>query len=276
MAIVLALYSASSAWAHDGASVARYLANEGVMVTSGTVKVLFDAFYADGYDTYLLVPDGDRQGLMNDTPPFDGIDAIFVSHVHGDHFTAAPTLAYLRKHPDVLLYGPEQVATALAEAASSDDPVLKQITAFGLSPGDEPEVVNLENLSIDVIAIPHVGGARTASVSNLVFRVTLDGLSTVVHLGDSSMDEVLFWDSQPHWDAKPTHTAFAPYWFIGNEIGDLILSENIKAGEVIGIHVPAESKGDGEAWRSRLGGDLFTDPGETRAVGHAHAADNTL
>ncbi len=38
-----------------------------------------------------------------------------------------------------------------------------------------------------------------------------------------------------------------------------------------GIHVPADSVGDGDAWRKRFGGDLFTDPGERRTVGHNHA-----
>ncbi|MCZ6617444.1 MAG: MBL fold metallo-hydrolase [Gammaproteobacteria bacterium] len=268
--VALVLGSGERVWGHETAGAARYLGNEGVLVTLGDVKVLFDAFYADSYGSYVLVSESDREKLMNDKPPFDGIDAIFVSHAHGDHFTAAPTLAYLRLHPDVRLFGSWQVADSLAAATNSDDPVLKRIVPFELQPGDTPEVVQIENLLIDVFAIPHVGGARMAAVSNLVFRVTLDGLSTVMHLGDSEIDNVLFAALQLHWDARHTHVAFSPYWFIGNEAGERILTDNLKADQVIGIHVPAESVGNGDGWRNRLGGDLFTDPGESRAVGHGH------
>ncbi len=270
-AVAVLIAFANFVAAHEQAGAARYLGNEGVFVTSGEVKVLFDAFYDDSYGSYVLVSESDRKKLMDGTPPFDGIDAIFVSHVHGDHFTAAPTLAYLQKHPDVRLYGSRQVAQALAGATTSGNPVLERVVEFNLHPGDKAEVVEVEDLSIDVVAIPHVGGARMSSVSNLVFRVTLNGLSTVMHLGDSEIDDALFTNLQPHWDVKDTHTAFIPYWFLGNEAGGRILRNNIKADAAIGIHVPADSVGDGDAWRKRFGGDLFTDPGERRTVGHNHA-----
>ena len=53
-----------------------------------------------------------------------------------------------------------------------------------------------------------------------------------------------------------------------DEVGRRILDERIKADQVIGIHVPARAQGQGDAWRDQLKGDLFTDPGEARAVPH--------
>ena len=72
---------------------ARFLANEAVLISHGDLKVLFDAFYSSSFGTLLLVPEPTVHALMAGEPPYDGIDALFVSHVHGDHFTAAPTLA---------------------------------------------------------------------------------------------------------------------------------------------------------------------------------------
>ena len=97
------------AQAHDVSAEATYLGNEGVLVVRGDTKVLFDAFYTNSYGQYTLVPDEIADAILAGNPPYDGITAIFVSHVHGDHFSAEPAVAYLQAHPGVQLYGTNQV-----------------------------------------------------------------------------------------------------------------------------------------------------------------------
>jgi len=99
--------------AHDNSSQATYLGNEGVMVARGDTRILFDAFYSDSYSRYTLVPKEIAEAMLAGEAPYDGIDAIFVSHVHGDHFTAGPAVTYLRAHPQVQLYGTEQIREAI-------------------------------------------------------------------------------------------------------------------------------------------------------------------
>jgi hypothetical protein len=50
------------------------------------------------------------------------------------------------------------------------------------------------------------------------------------------------------------------------ESGRAILNDLIRAKRTIGVHVPASAKGRGDETRRELGGDLFTDPGETRKI----------
>ena len=270
-AIVAIFGIIDSPLAHELAGEALYLGNEGVLVGKGEVKVLFDAFYADSYNRYVLVPGEIRKALIVGAPPYDGIDALFVSHIHGDHFTAEPTLAYLRAQPDVVLYGPQSVVDALVAASEGpDDPVLKRLVAFDLKPGDSPGATSVGSIEIDVVAIPHSGGERMAGIRNLVFRATLGEWPTVIHMGDAATDDEQFARLQNHWDAKHANTAFPPYWFLLSEEGRSILKHRIKADQVIGVHVPAEAGGQGGAWREEAGGDLFTDPGESRAIGHPH------
>ena len=268
----IALGFTADSHAHDEIGEARYLGNEGVLVTFGETKVLFDAFYSDSYGTYLLVPAADRAAMLRGAPPYDGITAVFVSHVHGDHFTAKPTLDYLRAHPGVRLHGPQQVADALAAEVAADDPVLARIVAYDLQPGDSARASSADGLDIDAVAIPHAGGVRMQNVRNLVFRVTLNESTTVMHLGDSAANRDAFAAQRSHWAAKRIAAAFPPYWFLEDPDGLAILNEHIDADHVIGIHVPAEAVGQGEAWRTRAGGDLFTDPGESRQLNHTHAA----
>lgn len=250
--------------AHDHAT-AHYLGNEGVMIERGETKVLFDAFYAESYGQYALVPAQINDAMMNGAPPFDGVDAVFVSHVHSDHFSAAPAIAYLRAQPGVTLFAPEQVREKILEAGvSDDDPMMRRVRTLALAPEEKGEVFSLGEIGVDVIAVPHAG--NRPHIQNYAWRVTLDEKTTVIHLGDADPRVSNFSRHQQQLSAKETHTAFPPYWFVGDENGDLILTDIIKAKQVIGVHVPKRAAGKGDEWRERAGGDLFTDPGETRVI----------
>ena len=259
---------ATSAMAHDDKRhnpTATYLGNEGVLIARGETKILFDAFYAQSYGQYALVPEAISAAMMAGDAPYDGIDAIFVSHVHGDHFTAAPAIAYMRAHPAVTLYGSQQVLDAIKQAGvNADDPLLSRIMAFDLSPEDKAVAFEVDGLSIDVVAIPHAGNRPT--IQNFAWRVTLDEKTTILHMGDAGIVRADFERHKAHFAAKKTHAAFPPYWFIGDANGEAILTDYINADQAIGIHVPARASGNGDAWRTQAGGDLFTDPGETREI----------
>ena len=264
-AIVIALSIIPSfAAAHDHAT-AHYLGNEGVMIERGETKILFDAFYANGYGQYALVPDDINKAMMDGAAPFDGVDAIFVSHVHGDHFSPEPAIAYMRARTDVVMFAPEQVRAALLEAGvAADDPMMTRVRTVTLEPADAGEKLSLGEVEIDVVSVPHAG--NRPHIQNYAWRVSLAGDATVIHLGDADPAVSNFSRHQAHFDAKTTNTAFPPYWFVGDKNGELIISDIIKAKQTIGVHVPKRAAGNGDRWRKRAGGDLFTDPGETRAI----------
>ena len=251
--------------AHDAR--AKYIGNEGVLVTSGETKVLFDAFYANSYGEYVLVAEPVSQAILDGQPPYDGIDALMVSHAHGDHFTAQPTLDYLRAQPLVVFIGPGQAVDALKAIAKPEDSTLiDRLVSFDLKPGQPPASFEGSGYSVAAVAIPHSGGASTADIDNLAFRVTLDQTPTVLHLGDATTDDDEFARQQTFWDARKIDTAFPPFWFYLERGGRVVLDQRIRAAQVIGIHVPAEAIGKGPAWRERMKGDLFTDPGEERII----------
>lgn len=247
-------------------SCTRYIGNEGIMVTSGETKVLFDAFYANSYGQYALVPDNIQQALIAGTPPYDHVDALFVSHAHGDHFSPQPTLDFLNANSDVELYASKQVIDSL-KALGIDDQLSARLKAFELDAGDAPQTMSIDSITIDVVRIPHTGGTRTASIENLAFRVSLGETLSVLHLGDADPRDRLFAPLQAHWDAKPLDIAFPPYWFLDTENGRSILDNRLKPQRTIGLHVPIAAADDPEAWRVKYNGDLFTTPGEVRVLG---------
>lgn len=250
--------------AHDHAT-AHYLGNEGVMIERGETKILFDAFYANSYGQYALVPAAINQAMMDGAAPFDGVDAIFVSHVHGDHFSPEPAIAYLRAQPDVVMFAPEQVREKLRESGvGDDDPIMARVRSIALEPDETGVTLSFGSLEIDVVSVPHAG--NRPHIQNYAWRVSLADDTTVIHLGDADPVISNFSRHQAHFNSKTTNTAFPPYWFVGDAKGELIISDIIKAKQSIGVHVPERAAGNGDQWRQQTGGDLFTDPGETRAI----------
>ena len=261
----LALVLPAKTFAHDHAT-AHYLGNAGVMIVRGDTKILFDAFYADSYGQYALVPNGVSEAMKKGEEPYDGVDAIFVSHVHGDHFTAQPAIDYMRAQRDVVLFAPQQVLDAIMlSGVEKGDPLLARVRAFTLAPEDGGEEISFGELDIDVVSVPHAGDRP--HIQNYAWRVTLDDDTTVIHLGDADPVVSNFSRHQAHFNRKETHTAFPPYWFVGNRNGKLIIKDVIKADQCIGVHVPARAIGNGDQWRNKAGDDLFTDPGEIRVIG---------
>jgi len=245
---------------------ARYLANEGVLVELGDTKILFDAFFSNSYGNYALVPAAKVAALHAGSAPYDGIDALFISHAHGDHFSPAPTLAYMRAQPTVLLFGPAEAVSALQALLPADDPLAKRLTAFTLNPRDAAVTLSVADIDIEVVAIPHAGGERMAGVRNLVFRVTLNDQLTVVHMGDAAPLIPEFAAQQLHWNQRTTNHAFPPYWFFEGPDGKHILDKQIRAHHATGVHVPAAAQGKGDEWRQRLDADLFIEPDEQRTL----------
>lgn len=262
--VLAALLFPAVAEAHDGAR-ATYVGNAGVLVSRGETKVIFDAFYEDSYGQYLTVAPETRAAMMRGAPPYDGVDAVFVSHVHGDHFSPLPMIAYLRAQPGVTLYAPEQARRAIiAAGVSEDDPLMARVRAVDLNPEDKAKSLDVGAIKIDVVSVLHAGDLR--DVQNYSWRVTLDDKTTVVHFGDAGAVEANFERHRDHFAAKKHDAAFPPYWWWMEQSGRAILDGHIRARKTIGVHVPAEATGKGEETRVELGGDVFTDPGETRDI----------
>ena len=234
-----------------------YLGNEAIMVRAGENKVLFDPFFHNVFSTYQLVPTKIVDALMSATAPYDNIDLIFISHAHGDHFSAGDLLSFLQKHKNSELVAPGQAVAQLAELDGFKQ-IKDQITSIELEYQDPPTSLSAGGIEFDVVRIPHAGWPQRAEVANLVYRVELAKGATIIHMGDADPNDSHFKPLITHWQSKHTDAAFPPYWFLSNASGQMILSERIQADENIGIHVPvAVPRG-----LRRSGAKYFSNPGE--------------
>ena len=248
-------------------STVQYLANEGVMIAHGDTKILFDPLFESTYTLYQRVPQKMRDAIFAGAAPYDGVDAVFISHFHGDHFSASDVLRLLQERREIRLYAPAQAVAGMREIATpNDEAVFDRVTIFDLEYGDAPVFVRTDGLLIEAIHVPHSGWptART-DVQNIAFRVTLEDTSTVLHLGDADARLVHFEQDENYWDERRVDLALPPYWFFRSADGREILDDWVRASYSIGIHVPAEFGEDRSTIPAELlGDDLFTQPGEGR------------
>ncbi|NKB34335.1 MAG: MBL fold metallo-hydrolase [Pseudomonadales bacterium] len=253
----------------DSEPSAFYIANEGVMVNDGQTKILFDPLFPNTYGQYLLPPDEMKQAMFAGEAPFDEVDAIFISHYHGDHFSPEEIYQLMEAQSAIQLYAPNQAIIAMRSAASdSGSAVFDRVNSVSLGFGESPVNFTENDLLVEAVRIPHSGWpTQMMDVENIAWRVTLNNNSTVLHLGDADPNDDHFAIDADYWDERAPNIAFPPYWFLATEAGKNILDNRIKPQRSVGIHVPDTIPADPIRRPSELRGqDIFITPGESRSI----------
>ncbi len=246
---------------------AHYLANAGVMIARGDTKILFDPFFRNDYGQYDLVPQVMEAALFAGEPPWDGVDAIFISHHHDDHFDPDVVKRYMHSWPEVRLYAPQQaVAAMLALEDAPSESVLNRVHSVELEPDSAAARLDMDGLLIEAVRIAHGGWPnRHADVENIVFRVTLDDATTVMHMGDADAAREHYAPHASYWQERATDLALVPVWLMLTDKGRYVLDEHVDAAHAIGVHVYKSVPDQAEKRPPDFDDlDLFTQPGETR------------
>ena len=260
---------ADSSGSNTSVSRAQYMANEGLMVVQGDTKVVFDPLFRNNYGQYQLLPKEMEDALFSGQPPFDGIDAVFISHYHGDHFSPADILRLLKEQQGIYLYAPVQAVNGLRSVSgTNDEKIFERVTAVELAYKDTPVTLEMEGLLIEAARIPHSGWPNgRLDVENISWRVTLNETTTILHMGDADPNDVHFARDAAYWDKRHTHMAFPPYWFFTTSQGPGILENRIKPDHSVGVHVPVSIPQNPSLRPQELRDvDLFTEPGESRDI----------
>ena len=246
-------------------SQAQYIANEAVLVSYGETKVLFDPLPLSGFGVYPETPQADIAKMMKGEGEYAGIDAVFISHAHRDHFSAVAMISYMTAQPEVRLVAPQQALEMMQANENWDVALQSRMTILDMEAGDAPETVTVEDIKATVVRIPHAGwpAPARANIQNMVYRVTLGDGATIIHMGDADPRRQHFIPHKEHWAAKRTDTAFPPYWFLTSLQGRNILSDDMNVAKSTGVHVPLKIPAD----LKESGQDFFSKPGETREIG---------
>jgi L-ascorbate metabolism protein UlaG (beta-lactamase superfamily) len=217
-----------------------FLANEGVMLSSGSQQVLIDALFQK-YETGYAVPDDStKRSLERATPPFDSVDVILVTHRHGDHFHPSSVVAHMHANPRAWLVTSAQVIDSLRGRIVNTHGVASRILPRTTAPGVwRSEIVN--GVTVHLLGIPH-GGQRHRAVEHLGFIVEIGG-RRVLHVGDSDTNERAF--APFRLDTARIDVALLPQWMVTSDEGRRTIEQWIKPRQVVAFHV-----GEGEGTRA--------------------------
>lgn len=275
----IAAHETSTQKPHQTASAqAYYLANEAVMITQHEgetlTKIIFDPLFENTFGTYEPLPIAMRDALLTGSAPFNNIDAVFISHFHGDHFSPNQMLSMLDANPTITLIAPPQAVDALLKEDSfknrkkrAQQKIRDRIQSVSLEYGDAPAVFSIGAIHVEAVRIPHAGGEGRRSIQNMLYRVTLNNQSTVIHMGDAAPEDHHFSAYEDLWKKRATDLALPPYWFFASQEGSAILTDRLRAIRSVGIHAPVAMPDDptkrSDAYKDA---ELFTEPAQTKTI----------
>ena len=210
-----------------------YLANEGVLIESGSKAILIDALFDDYYEDYLS-PSKELINQMNSKQaPFQNVDLVAATHIHRDHFEAKLTGSFLNSHKESKFLSSNQVRNDLKEKYEGYGKIEAQVIAHNRDVMTVRERVN--GILIHSFFINHSGGEQTQNIENMGFVIELGG-KKILHLGDAEMDIERF--KAVNLSQYDIDVALVPYWYMADENGRQILNDQIRSKALIGIHFP--------------------------------------
>jgi len=213
-----------------------YFGNDGFLVSRGDKKAIIDVLFR----TPLTPSIDDRvfTMMLEDRPPFDGIDLCVASHAHVDHLSPRMTAEFLKRNDGVVFISSPAACDSVRAAAGSD---------FGKIAGRvvsaDPEWKKIEKLRKNGIDVSFFGVNHAPDgqkpYKTLATILDFDGIR-LVHLADEIVEMNLENFQAVDLARDGIDVAFADQMFLSDSVGQYIMKEYIKPEHIILMHSPPE------------------------------------
>ena len=173
-----------------------YLANCGFLYETNNSKVLIDPFGTEYGSFFYLPSDETKEKIINGKIPFNNIDLLLITHIHGDHFNAKLTESFLLNNKKAKVICPSQVYRQMKDSCKSFAQIKSQIISPALSI-NESKKMNIKGISVTAIRMQHGANRSLVGVSYLDYTdyektenfgyVIYFDKKTVFHQGDGCL-----------------------------------------------------------------------------------------
>lgn len=251
----------------EGSATVTAILNAGVMAELGTsderVKFLFDPLYDDHFGTLQPLDDALIDRIVSGEAPYDGVTAVFVSHAHGDHFSAQQFNRLMAAQPEIRLVAPNQAIEKMRVEEGWDPVFAARIEAISLENGEASAALAISGVLVEAFRSPHTGWPDNhANVHNLTYRVSAiaaDGtFHRVMHFGDADPAREHYEGLSDFFVSARTGLAVVPYWHFSAPEPARLFDETFNAETSVGMHVPVTAPD----WLAETGGAFFTEEGQ--------------
>lgn len=213
-----------------------YIANEGVLISSGGKQVLIDGLHREYGPEYAFLPPAERDKIENAKAPFDAIDLILVSHRHLDHFHPESVGLHLQHNPKAVLVSSQQIVDEVEKNFKGFQAIRSRVTAV-TPPWRERVAMKVAGIDFEILGLRH-GTGRHATIQNLGHIIKLGG-KKLLHVGDADTSVENF--EKFNLDEEGIDIALLPDWFLLYIEGQTIVREHIKPKQIIAVHVSPSS-----------------------------------
>jgi L-ascorbate metabolism protein UlaG (beta-lactamase superfamily) len=215
-----------------------FIANEGVLVSSGDKKVLIDALFDKPNPEYRAPSPEVLDKIMKGEPPFEGVDLVLVTHNHPDHFDASLAARYMEAIPGPILLAPADAVAELRKAAADWGKIEPRVISIEAKPREKAQR-KFHRIPVTAFRTLHSGDLE--SPMNLMYLFELDGWR-VFHEGDSTgkVDEYRDFGL----GSVPVDLALVHYWFPLEPNCARFLQDVLKPGHIALMHLPVRLEGD--------------------------------
>ena len=215
-----------------------YIANEGMLISSGEKSVLIDSLYREGVSGYELVPKAELEKLETAQPPFDKVNLILVSHPHRDHFDPQSTGRHLENNPQAVLASSQQVVEALEKEFPNYQQVKSRIRQV-MPQGSEVIRLSFDRIDVAFFRLRH-GHQRNYGMHNLGHIIKIGG-KKLLHIGDAETTIENF--AKFNLKNEEIDIALMPFWYLIDGAGRTIVDEHIKPRHIVALHIPPQESG---------------------------------
>lgn len=131
-----------------------YLGNCGFLYENDTLKVLIDPFGTDFGNFFYLPSNDTRTNILEGKTPFNNINLLLITHIHGDHFNASLAESFLLKNDKVKMICPPQVYNQMRDSCKNFNKIESKIISPQLAI-DESKEMTTNNIPLTIFRLQH-------------------------------------------------------------------------------------------------------------------------